>query len=593
MGKVNFEDMTVEELVKLSEETISGFKHLDSRADVYRKALDKYEGDEQVKERLQREWFAFLLKPCDTGKRRFEPRYSILNEHGKVHHLPDLAKDFTKEAIDYYRQRVEETENPVLKARYADIIWDFAKDHHIVSTAVGAYLNVGTHYVFHESGEWDREAYKAFKRGMKLAWQLNKKESLDESLAAVNAALETLSEANRFRYCLDLSQLFLECISKLKAKIDLGRLRSITEKAVSHYEEYPDKFHLQRMFLELLVRIDQERKDSDSVMNDQLRLAELFIRHAETRIADGVASHFYEKALNVFYTLGSFPDRIEEIKVKIQKSNREASGKMIPISETIEIPREEIDKYLACYDEPQDADHFLRRMASDQNLLPSWIEALKFTKEMQDEFLLQNLFSTSLMKGDIKVKEITEGSEKIEYQTIRHLQLKYQIMSNICLTKIFEKFKNRFDHYHEELVSYLGRTSVISANRLMILDAGIERFFEQDYISCVHIFVFQIEGILRDMVGLLGLPTYSNDQKTHESRVRTLPDLLDELGNRGVDKNLLKLMSVFLNDIAGDNLRNDVAHGISGVQILNQINAQLLLYILLKLCVYEIDEVQE
>lgn len=41
---------------------------------------------------------------------------------------PDLEKHFPKESIEYYKNRANDTNNPILKARYSDIIWELDKE---------------------------------------------------------------------------------------------------------------------------------------------------------------------------------------------------------------------------------------------------------------------------------------------------------------------------------------------------------------------------------------------------------------------------------------------------------------------------------
>lgn len=111
----------------------------------------------------------------------------------------------------------------------------------------------------------------------------------------------------------------------------------------------------------------------------------------------------------------------------------------------------------------------------------------------------------------------------------------------------------------------------------------------KEYVAAIHILVFQIEGVLRDLLGKLGLPTFS--YRNNEMRERMLSDILESLSQiEGIDKDFLKFIEIFLSDIRGDNYRNEIAHGLLSLEDFTKENAQLLLLILIQLASYSIDK---
>jgi len=96
-----------------------------------------------------------------------------------------------------------------------------------------------------------------------------------------------------------------------------------------------------------------------------------------------------------------------------------------------------------------------------------------------------------------------------------------------------------------------------------------------------------LEGVLRDLLGELGLSTFF--YKNNEMREKMFSDILATLSQiEGIDKDFLKFIEIFLCDIRGDNYRNDIAHGLLSLQAFTKEKAQLLLLILIQLASYSI-----
>ena len=89
------------------------------------------ENGEEIALELKAESMAFNFmenyKSKDSGwGTYFGPRVVWSNGDGTATESPSI-KLVTKEIIDYWKTRVSETNNPILKARYSGLIWDFSK----------------------------------------------------------------------------------------------------------------------------------------------------------------------------------------------------------------------------------------------------------------------------------------------------------------------------------------------------------------------------------------------------------------------------------------------------------------------------------
>ena len=72
-------------------------------------------------------------------------------------------------------------------------------------------------------------------------------------------------------------------------------------------------------------------------------------------------------------------------------------------------------------------------------------------------------------------------------------------------------------------------------------------------------------------------------------RYKLLYDIINILLEvEGFDQDFLKFTQIFLCDIRGDNLRNEVAHGILREEQFTRRNANLLILLIIKISAYQI-----
>ena len=77
----------------------------------------------------------------------FGPMWSATSQSGEEFDSPPLSA-ITPEVLAYWRQRAEKTSNPIMRARYADLLWEMPKkldgakpDAGMARKAVDAYLD--------------------------------------------------------------------------------------------------------------------------------------------------------------------------------------------------------------------------------------------------------------------------------------------------------------------------------------------------------------------------------------------------------------------------------------------------------------------
>lgn len=95
----------------------------------YVAALCSLPDDERTKPESQHEWTAFKLQPNDSDHTfggYFGPQVTMADPQGNPVYIPAFS-DITPEAVFYWEQRYKVACNPLMRMRYAALVWDFKK----------------------------------------------------------------------------------------------------------------------------------------------------------------------------------------------------------------------------------------------------------------------------------------------------------------------------------------------------------------------------------------------------------------------------------------------------------------------------------
>jgi hypothetical protein len=375
MEKSELEKLKPEELINLSETNTSEFRW--NRSNIYNVLFEKYEksSEKEKLEDIKKEILIFDLSTLNLSEKRFKSMVSGISDEGNEWKYPDLEKHFPEEVIEYYKSRANITNNPILKSRYSDVVWELDKNVNFARLAVRAYLDCCPIYF---TNEWDYELADSLDRAITVALMIKDPRLIDESLKKHYEFIQQLVDKSRFRYLLEIIGSILNQEKRISDQIDYDHLISIIESAIVDYtQNVTDSFNLQRSFMELLVKIWQLRKNQDELKKIKVRIAESFIEEAEWKkinypSGNAIAASFYEDAMQAYLDLGIFPEKVTELKTKIQEANEAAlKTEYKTISAKVKIPRQEIDDYLKMYEGLETTTAF-QIMSLDESLIPSY-----------------------------------------------------------------------------------------------------------------------------------------------------------------------------------------------------------------------------
>ncbi len=511
---------------------------------------------------LHAQW-GVLYKP----NTRFVPL--IETSKGKY---PDPGQ-ITDEAFNYYFERAQESKNPVLKARYFDILfeyWENASEDKRLKIADGV---VDSHLELAKLCETVEGAEllltDCYHRAVAGCLSFNLKPKLTKIIPTIEGIIDLLQKQNKERYVLDLVEiLFLIKGSKLGNLISNSLLDKFKKILYIIQTSFKDKknLHLRRETLKIIVNLDRLRKNDTGIQNARLEFARSFEEEAEFHTETKPPSfllraHFLELAMREYMNIGE-EKKFKELKAEIRKAYKKAkeSGEFKKIEATIGVPKKKINEICNYFVNQSSLYDSLKLLANHPTLVPN---VAKAEKEVEKEIKgsIRHLVSTTPIADDLKVADIKGEKDKFRWSLNRHILFYINIQTTLILKEVIDRLRAKKGLDTESLMEYFATWGLMDPENLSVIEVGFESYFNEDYVSALHILVPQFESFLRRLLARGGADItrfYAGgfEEKTFGSYL-SQPEVKDILGD-----DLTTYISVVMTEKTGCNLRNIVAHGL-------------------------------
>ncbi len=161
-----------------------------------------------------------------------------------------------------------------------------------------------------------------------------------------------------------------------------------------------------------------------------------------------------------------------------------------------------------------------------------------------------------------------------------------KFIMEIYLNRIFYMLIKNKKLTIKELSEYFSGSGLLNPNQLKIVRIGLEKYFEEDYVSALHILVPQFEAFFLDVAKKLGINIIALDTKLD---VATRTIILSEAHLDSDDfkkvfgANLCRQIKFILFEPLGYKIRHKIAHGEISFNECNFQNVTLIIYLYLVL----------
>lgn len=533
--------------------------------------------DEEIKKLLK--WDYELIECCEIPLEQRNDEQSYLFPkfvYVDGTKIPDID-NFETERLEFYNYRLNIEDNKILKLRYANYCFQSCdkEQKYIYANKISCLLidillklEVNYNYVLY------------FSRLCELGLSYGNNSLIKKIEEVVEDFFSKDIQTTEYLSVLGIMKIIVKNVSNKKIKIENTKAIDLIEKICNHYLQKKD-FSLYRTFcnnyLAWLKVTQQQDKEADVLM----KIGESYELEAEKENSSNLAkSELYRMAASHYANIGARA-KVYELKIKIKeilklaKSNDEYKT----ISSTQSVAVEELKEFSKAYTKDTIGETF-NCVIADMKFV---INPLKSRENAVKEFESNPIYKFidfGHIEGNRKVFTTTCDNDVIKYLTYQRYGIELE-----CTFALY------FNYLWNMMIEN-GLTSTMVAEKICtyeyidetsknIVKKGIERFFDDDYISSLHIIVPQFERLFRTFFEWGGFPTTSLKHKELQYE-QTFNDFLNQdFVQDSLNDDLLFMIDYVMVSQIGKNLRNNIAHGLYDERVFNKTNCLIVLYLFL------------
>ena len=601
----------LESLYKHVEEIVLTDKNFYQTTDLFKKFRNmKYEENNQAeaeKSQWEIDFLSFALREGEIG-----PEWQRTDENGQVFVYPHLDL-FDEKTYEYLTMRLDATNHPKLKARYAHILWESPKKHgRFAKTAIDSYLKLVSMYEQScEGGEdFSLEISEAVINAYSIAHQINyEAEKIKSELKRLVRKFSlgaAFSARNLIQFMLKPKKGFTE--------EDFDGLESVCWQIA---ESFLDDQHTAIDFLTLGKKIDQRLgKQSYGWIQRiaQHHEAQMKLFQKAPHVALGFCMNAIEnyKRIRDEEKVKDLEQRCSEFKDSMEFGTFEVE---VDLTETVKAVRELAKEFV----KNSTSEEIIRCLISDRIFLPTYQEVQKSVKEQIKKSPTHYLLPKTLSDQNGNTVQHFETEEERKYFSILetymsslelgHIQLIKEVLIEAILERkltieVLLEFLSRNCWYGKILVKRLPNGQTATRNWLNLIAPALNEYFLQmdlhladparnypNFVLSLDSLTLKIEGLFRDLCRLRGVATsrYRQDNSGRNIALEKDIDVLlreDEI-QKLFDEDDLLFFKFLLVEKGGYNLRHEIAHSLMSFQDYNWVYMNLMILALLRLGKYD------
>lgn len=484
---------------------------------------------------------AFHFVPAEGEDRSpwgkyFKPIRSGVNKEGQTVHSPN-ADDIDPPVLEYWEMRASTCPHPLLKARYADLLWEFGQGAagaqnqvHFAWLAIDSYLDTVLQYLI----EHEPQAWRFLERAFQLAISIGDRARVQRSKAALFAFLREQQRRNQLSMWWKADQI---AIAHGDIELSAGETQELLvglEAALARHSNIEDRERYDPwQALEAADRLIRHRQRLEQPRQAvrTMRAAGQALERAAHSANAKLAIGWLEEVLRRYRELGMLDEagRVEQL---IEKRRAElpdpAAGPGAGAGGATQLP----DRAAA-----STLDDALIRLT--QSFLVK-ADALPPTAGLSDG----------------------SGAGTSEFAPrLTQAAAEWMTQHSDLLSASLDRIRQRHGLDTPQLVTHLGQSPLFALARRRFLQDAASAWLGGDPLKAIYLLVPEIEAALRELLASHGVST---QYLRPDGRTEPLP-LSDVLNSRALVETIersqrLHLVSL-LCDPSGWNIRTRIARG--------------------------------
>jgi len=533
------------------------------------------------------EWAAFFFRPLqdeDSGpwNTYYGPTLTASDAQGRPVYIPDLA-DVSADTVAHWEERATVAKHPVLRSRYADLVWDLKlraiqqrADVQFARIAVDAFVDAVRVGLY----KHPFRAVEALQRALNLALVTRDAARIKTCKEAMLASLDKVTEAREVgnwtqavenvlrNKKLDLTPEETTCFVATLERF----LTSSTVTGSAQFDPWA---------AEAAARVLASQYDHAGQKDEVYRVIRAYGTAFEYLAANASATFamgWLQPVFDEYRSRGMTSDADRVLQAYTEKG-KHAAEDLKTIHAPIEIPAAEFERFLDLI---------------SQGTLPECLArvAVRFIPKVGKlRDLLQEMLSRTPILARIEVTRIVDGHVAAQAGSIETdpdgrliMQLaQYLDGEDLFLVPAIHRIREKHLPDAQTILSVLEESPTFDPARHVLLEDGIQAYLAGDHIKAIHVLVPQVEHALRRLLALLGVPTLRAG-RNGIMQVKNLNEILREAAiQKALGEDLQLYLLTLLVDQRGQNVRNMICHGFATPAHLNQRMADRILHVLLTL----------
>lgn len=492
-----------------------------------------------------------LCERFERGTPIFSPRFVLADGRRTFSEEDLLENDYDLlSSLDLKRIPLE------LQVKIADLLWIKKHNYDMAKFSVTAYFQLYENTF--DTEHWPT-CIEYIKRAITLAQKIGDKQNHQAYLKSLfDKVIEINGTGNPF---------FSICATELLIEQKYDNLKPLLNIMDNLLQTETDISTVKRAYMvkkSILLR----EKDEVGVKKNDFDLAQYLESKStitsDNKILDLMNADSLLKEAVILYRNAGRPDCAEKTHNKLLSIQDELSNEMPIITQTFDVTK--------FYNNVKNT---FEGLSFEEHLVLLSQMCKFFSKEEILESILSpdRFFSTRYFgkqKKDSKGRTICEIPALDEHSTEKEkdeamffeLSRSAQIYGSTTLRWGVELLNERFTYSEKDLDFIVINNNFIPENRKRIFISAIYYGLKGDLYIALHILAPQMEALFRHYAWLLGSNTSTLDGKgVAEDKV--LSSVFDDpVLNDGYDEDILLTFKCLMNEKAGSNIRNKVAHGI-------------------------------
>jgi hypothetical protein len=574
---------------KLAElETVSGVSEHDIASAI--STLRSTDSVEEACKEWQYEALAFSFLEDHTNKKNswgsyFGPMMVFRGDDGKTVEKPSLQQ-IDKETIFYWQQRAEAATNPLLRARYAGLLWELSEpavsekpSHAVARIYCDALLSIADKRLH----QYEVDVIKKLGRALSVAISLNDQALIDKAKQTIIKYEREVGEDSKpglWGFSFDL--LVGNGKVPLSTEEEAAIINALEERLQRLKGGDPWQCESAVGRLARYYRGKDREVECFRVIRDLGSTFESAAENAAPLAASSRLEHMHQVYCQ--FNLRADADRVA---CMIRELGPKVLADMKPMSHKQEIPREEFDAYVERIVEGT-LDEVFARIAI--RYIERRGEVEKQLRDLSNRAPLSFLVTNQIMdhRGRV-VATVGSLDDDLDGHVVSQTSQNMAI-SSVFLAAVLDRAVSKFGVSEDALVNYLVLSPLFGDEQGKFLVTAMHAYLQSDFVVAIHLFVPQIEAAIRNLVELTGGAVLKS-RKGGGFHLRTLDELLrTEQVSKALGNDVALYFRIMLTDQRGWNIRNDVSHGTFPHQNASRVVADRLLHVLIVLAQLRVQE---